>query len=106
MLAQNYGRVVNVSSGMGQIDDLDDYGAAYRISKLALNGVTRILAHAARGKNVLINAVCPGWVRTDMGGPNASRGLQEGARGIVWAATLPDGGPQGGFFRDGKPVPW
>jgi len=106
MLAQNYGRIVNVSSGMGRIGELNDYSPAYRLSKLLLNGITRILAEAVRGKNVLVNAVCPGWVRTDMGGPGASRSLEQGAKGIVWAATLPDGGPQGGFFRDGKPVAW
>jgi NAD(P)-dependent dehydrogenase (short-subunit alcohol dehydrogenase family) len=106
MVAQNYGRVVNVSSGMGQIGDMKDDGAAYRVSKLALNGITRILADAVRGKNVLVNAVCPGWVRTDMGGRNAPRTLAQGAQGIVWAATLPEDGPHGGFFRDGKPVPW
>ena len=106
MLAQGYGRVVNVSSGMGQMGDLNDYGAAYRVSKLALNGITRILADAVQGSNVLVNAVCPGWVRTDMGGPGASRSLEQGASGIVWAATLPDGGPSGGFFRDCQPIPW
>ena len=106
MLEQGYGRVVNVSSGMGQMSDLNDYGAAYRVSKLALNGITCILADAVQGSNVLVNAVCPGWVRTDMGGPGASRSLEQGASGIVWAATLSDGGPSGGFFRDGLPIPW
>jgi NAD(P)-dependent dehydrogenase (short-subunit alcohol dehydrogenase family) len=106
MLRQNYGRVVNVSSGSGQIDEMHDDGAAYHISKLALNGLTLILAEAVRGKNVLVNAVCPGWVRTDMGGPNATRSVEKGAQSIVWAATLRDGGPSGGFFRDGNPLPW
>ena len=106
MLKQDFGRVVNVSSASGQMDEMHDDGAAYHISKLALNGLTRILAEAARGKNVLVNAVCPGWVRTDMGGPHATRSVETGARSIVWAATLPDGGPNGGFFRDGKPLPW
>jgi NAD(P)-dependent dehydrogenase (short-subunit alcohol dehydrogenase family) len=106
MLQQNYGRIVNVSSGMGQIDDLNNYSSAYRLSKLLLNGITRILADAVRGKNVLVNAVCPGWVRTDMGGPSAPRSLEQGASGIVWAATLPDEGPHGGFFRDGKSISW
>ena len=106
MLRQDFGRVVNVSSGSGQIDEMHDDGAAYHISKLALNGMTRILADATRGKNVLVNAVCPGWVRTDMGGPNAARSVEKGAQSIVWAATLRDGGPNGGFFRDGKPLPW
>ncbi len=106
MLSQNFGRVVNVSSGSGQIDEMKEYGAAYHLSKLALNGLTLILADAARGKNVLINAVCPGWVRTDMGGPNATRNVETGARSIVWAATLPDGSPSGGFFRDGNRISW
>ena len=94
MAAQNYGRVVNVSSRMGQIEHLNDYAPSYRLSKLLLNGMTRILADAVRGKNVLVNAVCPGWVRTDMGGAGASRSLEQGASGIVWAATLPAPGLQ------------
>ncbi len=106
MLQQNYGRIVNVSSGMGQMDSMVDSGASYRLSKLALNGLTQILADAARPKNVLVNAVCPGWVRTDMGGPNAGRSLEVGAAGIVWAAALPDGGPNGGLFRDGEKLDW
>jgi NAD(P)-dependent dehydrogenase (short-subunit alcohol dehydrogenase family) len=106
MLRQDFGRVVNVSSGSGQIEEMKDYGAAYHLSKLALNGLTLILADAARGKNVLINAVCPGWVKTDMGGPNAPRNVKTGAQSIVWAAMLPDSGPSGGFFRDGSPIPW
>lgn len=106
MVEQNYGRIVNVSSGMGQINSLTDYSPSYRLSKLMLNGITRILTDSVRGKNVLINAVCPGWVRTDMGGPRAPRDLHQGVSGIVWAATLPDGGPSGGFFRDGQPVEW
>ena len=106
MLNQNYGRIVNVSSGMGQINSMNDYSASYRLSKLWLNGMTRILADAVKGRNVLVNAVCPGWVRTDMGGRSAPRSLEEGAKGIVWAATLPDKGPRGGFFRDSKPLPW
>jgi NAD(P)-dependent dehydrogenase (short-subunit alcohol dehydrogenase family) len=106
MAAQNYGRVVNVSSRMGQIEHLNDYAPSYRLSKLLLNGMTRILADAVRGKNVLVNAVCPGWVRTDMGGSGAPRPLEQGASGIVWAAMLPEGGPSGGFFHDGRPVAW
>lgn len=100
-----YGRIVNVSSGMGQLSDMNGGAAAYRISKTALNAVTRIAANEAKG-NVLVNSVCPGWVRTDMGGSGAPRGLDEGARGIVWAATLPPGGPNGGFFRDGEAIAW
>ncbi len=106
MVEQNFGRVVNVSSGMGEVGSLSRYNTAYRLSKLALNGLTIMLADAVRGKNVLVNAVCPGWVRTDMGGSRAPRSLAAGAESIVWAATLPDGGPNGGFFRDGKPIDW
>ena len=106
MIAQNYWRIVNVSSGMGEIGDLNNYGPSYRLSKLALNGITLMLANALKGKNVLVNAVCPGWVRTDMGGSNAERDLETGASGIVWAATLPNQGPHGGFFRDGKKIDW
>ena len=106
MIAQNYGRMVNVSSGMGEIGDLNNYGPSYRLSKLALNGITLMLANAVKGKNVLVNAVCPGWVRTDMGGPDAERDLETGASGIVWAATLPDEGPRGEFFRDGEKIDW
>ena len=80
--------------------------SAYRVSKLGLNAFTRILARELRGKNILVNAVCPGWVRTDMGGSSAERSVEEGAETIVWAALLPEGGPSGGFFRDCKPIPW
>jgi len=78
--------------------------SAYRVSKAALNALTRILAR--QSARVHINAVCPGWVKTDMGGPSASRTVEQGASGIVWAATLPASGPHGGFFRDGKAIPW
>ena len=106
MKKQNYGRVVNVSSGAGQVENMLNDMPAYRLSKLALNGLTQILAKNAQGSNVLVNAACPGWVRSDMGGPAAERSLEEGADGIVWLATLPDGGPSGGFFRDRKRIPW
>jgi NAD(P)-dependent dehydrogenase (short-subunit alcohol dehydrogenase family) len=75
------------------------------MSKAALNALTRIVAAEVRG-NVKVNAVCPGWVRTDMGGPAAPRSVEQGAEGIVWLATLPDDGPSGGFFRDRRPIPW
>jgi NAD(P)-dependent dehydrogenase (short-subunit alcohol dehydrogenase family) len=106
MLERNYGRVVNVSSGAGQVNDMIDDMTAYRLSKLALNGLTLILADSVKGRNVLVNAGCPGWVRTDMGSPNAPRSAEEGAEGIVWLATLPDGGPHGGFFRDRQLIAW
>jgi NAD(P)-dependent dehydrogenase (short-subunit alcohol dehydrogenase family) len=106
MRKQNYGRVVNVSSGAGQIANMVNDMPAYRLSKITLNGLTLILAKSVQRSNILVNAVCPGWVRSDMGGTNADRSLEEGADGIVWLATLPDGGPTGGFFRDRQPIPW
>ncbi len=106
MKQQHYGRVVNLSSGMGQLSEMEGKSPAYRISKTALNALTRILAAETQGYNILVNSVCPGWVRTDMGGPNAERTVEQGASGIVWAATLPDDGPSGGFFRDGQPIAW
>lgn len=78
--------------------------SAYRVSKASLNALTRILARDS--ERLRVNAVCPGWVRTDMGGSGASRSVEQGARGIVWAATLPSNGPHGGFYRDGKPIDW
>ena len=106
MLKQNYGRIVNVSSGAGQIENMVNDMPAYRLSKIALNGVTLMLADSLKGTNVLVNAACPGWVRTDMGGPNAERDVEVAADGIIWLATLPENGPSGGFFRDRKPIPW
>ena len=100
------GRVVNVSSGMGQLSAMNGCCPGYRLSKTALNAVTRILADELSGTRVKVNSVCPGWVRTDMGGPDATLSVEEGARGIVWAATLPEDGPSGGFFRHGEPIPW
>ena len=78
---------------------------SYRISKTALNAVTQIFANQDGGE-VLVNSVCPGWVKTDMGGQGAARSLEEGANSILWAATLPKDGPNGGFFRDGKRLDW
>ncbi len=106
MLESGYGRVVNVSSGSGQISSMVADTPSYRLSKLALNGLTLMLADEVRGSNVLVNAVCPGWVRTEMGGPTAPRSVEQGADGVVWLATLPDDGPSGGFFRDRQPIEW
>lgn len=106
MKQHGYGRIVNVSSGMGQLQEMGGHFPAYRCSKTALNALTRILAAETSGTGILVNSVCPGWVRTDMGGPSAERSLEEGVAGIIWAATLADDGPTGGFFRDGKPIPW
>jgi NAD(P)-dependent dehydrogenase (short-subunit alcohol dehydrogenase family) len=99
------GRIVNVSSGAGAIADMGGGTPAYRTSKAALNALTRILAAELRGDAILVNAVCPGWVATDMGGAGG-RPVADGAAGIVWAATLPDDGPTGGFFRDGHAIDW
>ena len=79
---------------------------AYNVSKAAMNAITRVLAADLRGQGILVNSVCPGWVRTDMGGAGASRSVEEGAASVLWAARLGPDGPTGGFFRDGNPVPW
>lgn len=102
--ASNHARIVNVSSGAGQLDDMDGGRAAYRVSKTGLNALTRTLASDEQG--MLVNTMCPGWVRTDMGGAGASRSVEEGADTAVWLATLSEDGPSGGFFRDRKPIPW
>jgi NAD(P)-dependent dehydrogenase (short-subunit alcohol dehydrogenase family) len=99
-------RIVNVSSESGSLANMGAGPPAYQVTKAALNALTRILAGELRGTHILVNAVCPGWVATDMGGPGAPRSAKEGAAGIIWAATLPNGGPTGGFFRDKKPIPW
>jgi NAD(P)-dependent dehydrogenase (short-subunit alcohol dehydrogenase family) len=102
----NNGRVVNVSSGMGALTDMGGGYFGYRASKASLNVLTRTLARELAGRGIMVNSVCPGWVKTDMGGPNATRDVSTGASGIVWAATLPPGGPSNGFFRDGQPIAW
>jgi NAD(P)-dependent dehydrogenase (short-subunit alcohol dehydrogenase family) len=100
-----HGRIVNVSSGAGSLATMGGGTPAYQVSKAALNAFTRTLAAELRRDGILINAVCPGWVATDMGGAGGGP-VEEGAAGVVWAALLPDDGPTGGFFRDGEPVPW
>ncbi len=80
--------------------------AAYRVSKTGLNALTRILAAEEGRSGILVNSMCPGWVRTEMGGESAPRSVEEGADTAVWLATLPDDGPSGGFFRDRQPIPW
>jgi NAD(P)-dependent dehydrogenase (short-subunit alcohol dehydrogenase family) len=97
-------RVVMVSSSSGSLGDQNGSTPGYSLSKLALNGLTLHFASALKSKKILVNAICPGWVATDMGG--GGRPIPEGAKGIVWAATLPDNGPTGGFFRDAKPISW
>ncbi|WP_242884111.1 SDR family oxidoreductase [Actinomadura litoris] len=98
-------RIVNVSSEAASLTNMGGGTPAYGTTKVALNALTRMLAAELRNDGVLVNAICPGWVATDMGGPGG-RPVAAGAAGIVWAATLPDDGPTGGFFRDGRPLPW
>lgn len=113
-LDQNLTRAALDSLMHGFVDDVKSGrhtakgwpASAYRVSKVGVNAFTRILARELRGTGVLVNAVCPGWVKTDMGGVDAPRAVEEGARSIVWAALLPDDGPTGGFFRDGRPISW
>ncbi|MCA9518332.1 MAG: SDR family NAD(P)-dependent oxidoreductase, partial [Myxococcales bacterium] len=105
MNRHGYGRVVNVSSGMGGLTEMGGGHPAYRLSKAAMNALTRIFHDAASG-DVKVNSVCPGWVKTDMGGPSAHRELAQGVASITWAANLGADGPSGGFFRDGKALAW
>lgn len=102
----NGGRVVNVSSGMGQLSEMNGGSVAYRLSKTALNALTRITHDELSPKGIKVNSACPGWVRTDMGGMQAPRDVSQGADTLVWLATLPEDGPSGGFFRDRKPIAW
>ncbi len=99
-------RIVNVSSGAGSFADMDGSYPAYNVSKAAMNAITVVLAADLRSEGILVNSVCPGWVRTDMGGAGASRSVEEGAASVLWAARLGPDGPTGGFFRDGRPIPW
>lgn len=105
MRARRWGRIVNVSSEAGSLSTMGAGTPAYATSKAALNALTRILAAELSRDGVLVNSVCPGWVATDMGG-EGGRPVEDGAASIVWAVTLPDDGPTGGFFRDGKPLRW
>ncbi len=105
MVAQSYGRVVNVSSGWGAFSDGVAGPAAYGVAKAALNALTVATARTLPN-SVKVNAMCPGWVRTRMGGAGATRAPEEGADTAVWLATLDTNGPTGGFFRDRKPIEW
>ncbi len=103
--ASGHGRIVNVSSEAASLASMGSGTPAYTASKVALNALTRMLAAELRDDRILVNAVCPGWVATDMGGPGG-RPVAAGAASVTWAALLPDDGPTGGFFRDGHPLPW
>jgi len=106
MVRRGYGRVVNVSSAAGQLSSMRTYAPAYSVSKAALNAVTVQLAAAAERAGVLVNCVNPGWVRTRMGRSGAPRSVEQGADTIVWAATLPAGGPTGRFFSERREIAW
>jgi NAD(P)-dependent dehydrogenase (short-subunit alcohol dehydrogenase family) len=106
MINRRYGRVVNVSSGAGQLSSMGTYAPAYSISKAALNALTIQLAAATKGTGVLVNCVDPGWVRTQMGGTGAPRSVEQGAETIVWAATLGANGPTGRFFSNKRQIDW
>jgi NAD(P)-dependent dehydrogenase (short-subunit alcohol dehydrogenase family) len=109
MKKNGYGRIVNVSSGAGEFEYMaksSGYWPAYSVSKTSLNALTVMLASELKRSNILVNAVCPGWVRTDMGGSNAPRSVEEGAATPVWLATLPDGGPTGHNYYDMKQISW
>ncbi|HEV2007670.1 MAG TPA: SDR family oxidoreductase [Burkholderiales bacterium] len=106
MKKRKYGRIVNMSSTLGQLCEMSSGTPAYRVSKTALNALTRIVAAEARAFGILVNSMSPGWVKTDMGGPHAPRTVAQGADTAVWLATLPAGGPTGGFFYERKPIPW
>ncbi|MCM0607360.1 MAG: SDR family NAD(P)-dependent oxidoreductase [Xanthomonadaceae bacterium] len=101
----NEAQVVNVSSGMGQLSEMNGAFPGYRLSKTAMNALTKIYAEEF-GDTVKVNSICPGWVKTEMGGAGAERTIPEGIKGIVWAATLPANGPTGGFYRDGERLDW
>jgi len=101
-----YGRIVNMSSILGQLQDMHAQTPAYRMSKTALNALTRIMAAELHGTGIKVNSMSPGWVRTEMGGSSAPRSIEEGADTAVWLATLPDDGPSAGFFMDRKAIAW
>lgn len=103
--ASQHPRIVNVSSGMGGVNEMGGWSPGYRVSKASLNAMTRILSNELADDGILVNSACPGFVKTDMGTPlGAYKSIPDGASGIVWLATLPDDGPSGGFFRDGKQI--
>jgi NAD(P)-dependent dehydrogenase (short-subunit alcohol dehydrogenase family) len=107
MLKRGFGRIVNISSGLGAITDMGGGYVSYRMTKLALNGLTRVLAaELSSHRNIKINSLSPGWTRTDMGGAGASRNPEEPAREIADLVSISEDGPSGGFFYQGEPLAW
>ncbi len=106
MKSRRYGRIVNLSSGMGSLAEMGAGYIAYRLSKAGINVVTRVTAAETEGMGILVNSVDPGWVQTAMGGRGATRTVKKGAETVVWLATAPDNGPTGAFFRDRKAIAW
>ena len=104
-LMVNGGRIINISSGMGQLDEMDNGSTAYRISKTALNALTKILSNELLSMGIKVNTICPGWVKTDMGGENATLTIEESTTQIV-AFALRDNFPNGQFLRHGEIIPW
>jgi NAD(P)-dependent dehydrogenase (short-subunit alcohol dehydrogenase family) len=100
------GKVINVSSGGGQLADMGDWAPAYSLSKTALNAVTGMMAAALKDKRIAVNAICPGWVRTDMGGSSAPRSVEQGADTVMWLATEAPSDLTGKFLRDRTVIPW
>jgi len=106
MKSNNYGRIVNVSSGAGQLTEMNGKNIQYRISKVALNCITRVVNDEMKDLNIIANSMCPGFVKTDLTKGAGKKTPEEGADTAIWLATLPDDGPRGGFFRDRKPLAW
>jgi NAD(P)-dependent dehydrogenase (short-subunit alcohol dehydrogenase family) len=106
LLKSSAGRIVNVSSGAGQLSDMGTWAPAYSASKTTLNAITCLLAAALKDKSIAVNSICPGWVRTEMGGPNAPRSVEQGAAGITWLAADAPQNKTGLFWRDKEVIPW
>jgi NAD(P)-dependent dehydrogenase (short-subunit alcohol dehydrogenase family) len=106
MRARRWGRIVNVSTELATNAHERRGGGIYPVTKVVVNAMTRALAEDLDGTGILVNAISPGWCRSDMGGDGAPRSAAQGADSIVWGVTLPDDGPTGGYFQDGEPLPW
>jgi NAD(P)-dependent dehydrogenase (short-subunit alcohol dehydrogenase family) len=106
LLKSSAGRIVNVSSGAGQLNDMGTWSPAYSASKTTLNAITCLFAAALKDKGIAVNSVCPGWCRTEMGGAGAPRSVEEGADGIVWLAADAPQEKTGLFWRDKEIIPW